>query len=283
MPRFDAPLTSGQLFVNRIRERYPWLSFENAAPLIHEMRRTKDAYEVECLRRAFEIHAEIFSEIMSTLRPGDNEGLGKAIYDHGVGKLAGEGVRGNWDDLYVSNIIVAAGPRSAIGHYMDNDQRIEDGDVVLIDAGVEFRGYSSDITRTFPANGEFTDRQREVYAITLEAQKAAIATMRPGSASHDAHRAVYETYARHGLEKSSYGNCGHPVGLNIHDATGWKSDDDLPFEPGHVLVIEPFVMLPEEGFGIRIEDGVLITEDGFELLAGPLREIHEVEELCRRG
>jgi len=282
MPKFDAPLTAHQRLINRIRDRYPWLAISNAAPLIHEMRRTKDAYEVECLRRSFEIHAEVFSEIMATLKPGDNEGLGKAIYDHAVGKRAGEGVRGDWDDDYVANIIVAAGPRSAVGHYMDNNQEIKDGDLVLIDGGVEVHGYSSDITRTFPANGRFSDRQREVYEITLEAQRAAIATMKPGSTSHDAHLAVYEMYKKHGLENNAYGTCGHPVGLNIHDANGWKADDDLPFEAGHVLVIEPFVMLPDDGFGIRIEDGVLITEDGCEVLAGPPKEVEDVEALCRR-
>jgi len=282
MPKLDVPLTAGQILVNKIRERHPWLSCKNIAPLIHDMRRVKDAFEIECLRRAFEIQTEIFSEIMASLAPGENEGLGKAIFDHGVGKRAGEGVRGNWSDLYAANIIVAAGPRCAIAHYMDNDQQIEDGDLVLIDAGVEVHGYSSDITRTFPANGKFTDRQREIYAITLEAQQAAIARMVPGSTNFEAHRAAYETYEKYGLEQHAYGNCGHPVGLNIHDAAGWKGDDDLPFEPGNVMVIEPFIMLPDEGLGIRIEDGVLITEDGCELLAGPPREIEEVEELCRR-
>ncbi len=282
MPKFDAPQTTGQQLINRIRDRYPWLAISNVAPVIHEMRRTKDAYEIECLRKAFEIHSEIFSEIMATLKPGDNEGLGKAIYDFGISKRAGEDVRGDWNDDYVANIIVAAGPRSAIGHYMDNNQDIKGGDLVLIDTGVEYRGYSSDITRTFPADGKFTDRQRELYAIVLQAQKNAIATMKPGSTSRDAHQAIYDTFAEHGLETFGYGTPGHPVGLNIHDANGWKADDDLPFEPGHVLVIEPFLMKTDEGIGIRIADGVLITEDGCEVLAGPPKEIDEVEALCSR-
>jgi len=282
MPRLDEPLTSGQLRINKIRERYPWLSIANAAPLIHELRRVKDAHEIACLRRAFEIQTEIFSEIMATLKPGDNEGLGKAIFDHGVGRRAGEGVRGDWGDRYASNIIVAAGPRSAVAHYMDNDREIADGDLVLIDAGVEVDGYCSDITRTFPASGVFTPRQRELYAIVLEAQNAAIAAMRPGVTNLEVHQTAWRVLENHGIESHAYGNCGHPVGLNIHDACGWKGDDDRPYEPGVVMVIEPFVMLPEEGFGLRIEDGVLITETGCELLAGPPREIAEVEALCRR-
>jgi Xaa-Pro aminopeptidase len=177
-----------------------------------------------------------------------------------------------------AQVIVAAGKNSTIGHYVNNNQVIKDGDLVLIDAGVSYKGYSSDITRTFPANGKFTPRQRELYAIVLEAQKKAIATMKPGSTARKAHNAVYNHFKKHGLEKYGYGICGHAVGLNIHDANG---DFDIPFEPGVVIVIEPFLAIPEEGIGIRIEDGVLITETGFELLPAPPKEIAEVEALCQ--
>ena len=104
----------------------------------------------------------------------------------------------------------------------------------------------------------------------------------PDSTTRDAHQAIYDTFAEHGLETFGYGTPGHPVGLNIHDANGWKADDDLPFEPGHVLVIEPFLMKTDEGIGIRIEDGVLITENGCEVMAGPPKGIDEVKALCKR-
>ena len=92
---------------------------------------------------------------------------------------------------------------------------------------------------------------------------------------------MYDVFKRYGVAQYSYGNCGHPVGLSIHDPHGRYNDDrEQPFKPGVVLVIEPFLMLPEEGMGIRIEDGVLITETGHEILAGPPREIDEIEELC---
>jgi Xaa-Pro aminopeptidase len=119
--------------------------------------------------------------------------------------------------------------------------------------------------------------------MVLEAENAAIATMRPGSTMREAHQAVYDVFKKYGVEQYSYGNCGHPVGLNIHDPNGRYADDrDQPFVPGVVIVIEPFLMLPDEGIGIRIEDGVLITETGHEILSGPPREIEEVEALCRR-
>ena len=153
---------------------------------------------------------------------------------------------------------------------------------MLIDSGLVCNGYASDITRTFPANGRFDPRQRQLYEIVLEAQKRAIATMKPGSTQMIAYQAVYEHFKRHNLERYGFGVCGHAVGLNIHDANGaTRMDRDQPFEPGVIVVIEPFLALPEEGIGIRIEDGVLITETGHELLAGPPREADEVEALCR--
>ena len=102
--------------------------------------------------------------------------------------------------------------------------------------------------------------------------------MRPGSNQLMAHKAEYDHFDEHGLAQYNYGNCGHPVGLSIHDATG---EQDKPYEPGVVVVIEPFLVIPEEGIGIRIESGVLITEDGPELLPCPPREIDELEALCQ--
>ena len=280
-PKLEKPITPNNIKINEIRQRFPWIQLRNIAPLIHHMRWIKDPYEIECLRHAFQIHSEIFERIMKSLKPGVNESVGKAIYEYEINIRVPKSVDGNWHDQYKSNIIVAAGKNSAIPHYMDNNQEIKDGDLVLIDGGVEYKGYSSDITRTFPANGKFTDRQKELYTIVLEAQKKAIATMRPGTTQRDAHNAVYETFKKHGLDQYGYGICGHPVGLNIHDANSWYTNDG-PFEPGVVIVIEPFITLPEEGIGIRIEDGVLITADGAEILPGPPKEIDEVEALCVR-
>jgi Xaa-Pro aminopeptidase len=284
-PSLDKPLSPDLVMFNRIRERFLWLQTPNIAPLIHEMRRIKEPYEIECLRRAFQIHTEIYEEIMRTLKPGDNESLGAAIWHYQAkAKYDPQKVSSETQDLYAANIIVAAGKNSAIAHYMDNNQVIQNGDLVLIDAcGIDYQGYFSDITRTFPANGRFTPRQRELYETVLEAQKVAIATMKPGSTAQDAHRAVYEHFKAHGLEAYGFGMCGHPVGLNVHDANGAASwDRDQPFEPGVVIVIEPFLAIPEEGIGIRIEDGVLITEDGHETMPGPAREVDEVESLCQR-
>ncbi|MGB3717035.1 MAG: Xaa-Pro peptidase family protein, partial [Candidatus Promineifilaceae bacterium] len=275
-PKLSGPLPAEIAVINQMRERYYWLNFRNIAPKIHDLRWVKEPYEVECLRKAFAFHTEVFEKIMRTLKPGMNEALGQALFEFEVRQKPGEFTFGL--DLYADAIIVAAGENSAIAHYMENDRQIKDGDLVLIDSGVACEGYYSDISVTFPANGRFTPRQRELYAIVLEAQKKAIATMKPGSSQLESHKAVYEHFEKHGFSKYGYGTCGHPVGLNIHDANG---DPDKLYEPGVVVVIEPFLVIPEENTGIRIESGVLITENGPELLPCPPREIDELETLCQ--
>jgi len=275
-PGLNGSGSAESLTLKNLRDRFYWLQFKNIAETIHDMRWVKDEYEIDCLRKAFQIHADIYTKIMRTLKPGDNESLGQAIFEYEVHIRPKEVTLGL--DMYDNSIIVGAGANAAIGHYMANDQEIKDGDLVLIDAGVSYNGYSSDITSTFPANGRFSPRQHELYSIVLEAQKRAIATMRPGSSQLEAHKAVYDTFDEHGLSQYGYGTCGHSVGLNIHDAT---RNGDQPLKPGCVLVIEPFLMLPEEGIGIRIESGVLITEEGHELLPDAPKEIEEIEAVCQ--
>ena len=278
-PTISQPLSSSLRYVNKLRERFYWVTFKNIARKIHQLRFVKDDYEVSCLREAFSIQTEIYEKIMRTLKPGDNESLAQAIMDYEVGKR-GERVSSMGYEDYAQSIIVGSGSNSLIAHYMDNNRDIEDGDIVLIDACVSVNGYYADITRTFPANGKFTPRQREIYSIVLEAQYAAIDTYKPGSTILEAHTAVYETFKRYGVDQYSFGGCCHPVGLTIHDPHGRYSDDrEVPLEPGVVVVIEPFLLMTDDGFAVRIEDGVLITEDGCEVLAGPPKEIDAVEAL----
>lgn len=278
-PDIDQPLSSYLRYVEKLRHRFYWLPFHNIARKIHQMRFVKDDYEVSCLRDAFEIQTKIFEQIMKTLKPGVNESMGHAILDYEIAKLGARYGSMGYED-YDESIIVGSGTNSMIPHYMDNSRVIEDGDLVLIDACCSSDGYYADITRTFPANGKFTPRQREIYSIVLEAQYTAIETYKPGSTIHEAQLAVYDVFKKHGIDKYSFGGCCHPVGLTIHDPHGRTSDDRfVPLEPGVVVVIEPFVIMTEDGFGVRIEDGVLITDDGHEVLAAPPKEIDELEAL----
>lgn len=281
-PPLDRPLSPYLAYVERLRERFSWVQARNIARQIHNLRFVKDAGEIAALRQAFAAQSEIFEAIMRALKPGENESLGQAVLEYEVGRR-GKRYRSMAAEAYEAGIVVASGPNSLIPHYMANSRDIQDGDLVLIDGCISYDGYYADITRTFPATGRFTPRQREIYSIVLEAQHAAFEALRPGATILQAHRAIYDVFKRYGVEQYSYGNCGHSIGLTIHDPHGRFQDDrEQPLEPGVVLVIEPFLMMRDDGFGVRIEDGVVITEHGHELLPGPVKEIDAVEALCQR-
>jgi Xaa-Pro aminopeptidase len=184
--------------------------------------------------------------------------------------------------------IIGSGPNSILLHYAANRRKIEAGDVVVIDAGGEYQGYASDVTRTIPAGGKFTARQREIYGIVLAAQKAAIAAVKPGmklrgddassllkiamnyinTHGKDLHGQPLGQYFIHGL--------GHYVGLEVHDPGSF----DAPLEAGMVITIEPGIYIPEENLGVRIEDTVLVTPSGGEVLSSALpKEAEEIERL----
>ena len=232
VPRLGQPPNAYHVLIERIRQRFYWVQLKNIAPQIHQMRFVRDAHEIQCLREAFEVHTSIFEAIMRALKPGVNESMGQAIFDYEV-RLRGDRVSSMGSEHYAASIIVGSGPNAAIPHYMNNHRTIENGDLVLIDSGMSVEGYFSDITRTFPANGRFTPRQRDPYAVVLEALCAGIETMKPGSTLREAHQAVYDVFKRYDVAQYGYGNCGHPVGLSIHDPYGRYADDrEQRSEPG---------------------------------------------------
>jgi Xaa-Pro aminopeptidase len=183
--------------------------------------------------------------------------------------------------------IVGSGPNSTVLHYSANHRRMDAGEVVVMDVGAECSDYATDVTRTVPAGGKFTARQREIYEIVLGAQKAAIAAIKPGahmrgdgdsltqivkdyfnSHGKDLHGEPLGKYFTHGL--------GHHVGLDVHD----PSDGNAPLKAGMVITIEPGIYIPEENIGVRIEDTLLVTETGSRNLSGALpREVAEIEKL----
>ena len=183
--------------------------------------------------------------------------------------------------------IVGSGPNSVILHYSANHRRLDSGETVVADVGAECSDYATDVTRTIPAGGKFTPRQRELYEIVLGAQKAAIAAIRPGmrlrADGPSLHQIAYDYINSHGhdlhgqpLGKYFVHGLGHYVGLDVHD----PGDPTTPLEAGTVLTIEPGVYIPEENIGIRIEDIVVVTEDGCKVLSAALpREIGDIEKL----
>ncbi|MGH8284455.1 MAG: M24B family metallopeptidase, partial [Steroidobacteraceae bacterium] len=202
--------------------------------------------------------------------------------------------------------IVGGGPNACILHYRENDQVLKDGELLLIDAGCEYESYASDITRTFPVNGRFTPEQRSVYDVVLAANRAAISKVRPGNHWNDPHDAAVHTITqglvRLGLLKGRVSTLvregaykkffmhrtGHWLGMDVHDVGDYKVGDEWRvFEPGMALTIEPGIYIPGNtrgvparfrSIGIRIEDDVVVTRDGCEVLTQRVpKEPREIE------
>ncbi len=267
--------------------------------LLHEMRLLKSRREVAALRRAGRIAVEAHRRAMTAVRPGWYEYQLEA-------ELGYVFRRENAVPSYPA--IVAAGANACVLHYIVNDQRIEDGDLVLIDAGCEYDMYASDITRTFPANGKFTAAQRDIYSIVAEAQVAAIDKVRPGNHWNDPHDAAVKVITRGlrdvGILKGRLPSLikseayrpyfmhrtGHWLGMDVHDVGDYKVDDQWRLlEAGMVMTVEPGIYLPVgrrglakkwHGIGVRIEDDVLVTQGEPEVLtAGLPTTADEVEAL----
>ncbi len=258
-----------QYRVARLRERYPQAALADVAPLVDEMRAIKTAAEIEILRRNGRVSAEAVRQAMRATRPGAYEFEGEAAAMHVVLGNGGLGA------AYAP--IVGSGPNTCILHYAENSRRIEAGDLVLMDFGGNMDHLAMDITRTWPASGTFTPEQRVVYGRVLAVLEACLEAYRPGATAEDVRRHVAEVMKRKGLEQGPElrGGFGHGVGLSTHD---------VPLGPvlreGMVFAIEPGLYLPEKNIGIRIEDTVLITKDGCEVLTRDVpKTVEAIESL----
>ena len=252
--------------------RVPGTSLENMADLIPEMRRIKDAWEIERIQKAVDVTGKGLVAAMQSVRPGLQEFQLQSIVDHTY-EMEGAQFLG-------FSTILAWGPNTTVLHYTKNDQVIQDTGLVLIDTGTAWEHYSADVTRTIPVNGKFSKREKELYELVLKAADAAIDQVRVGANNHsDVHMT-----AKNILDEAGYGEyfihgTGHFVGLEVHDAGNY----DLPFKEGVVLTVEPGIYIPEEGIGIRIEDVVLVTKDGPQVLSRNIpRTIKEIERTMSR-
>jgi Xaa-Pro aminopeptidase len=269
--------------------------------LLNEMRLFKDAHELDIMRRAADISTQAHRRAMKFSRPDIFEYQVEAELLH---EFCSHGAR---HPAYTS--IVAGGANACVLHYVGNNAQLKDGDLLLIDAGCELDGYASDITRTFPVNGKFSAAQKDVYEIVLAAQDAAIAAAKPKQSWIAPHDAALRVLAQgfidlklcHGsvdavLESESYKKfymhrTGHWLGMDVHDVGDYKIGNDWrPLQPGMVLTVEPGcyirpaddVPLALWNIGIRIEDDVVITANGNEVLtnAAP-KTVADIEELMK--
>jgi Xaa-Pro aminopeptidase len=240
---------------------------EDLSPILDEMRRVKDAQEIERLRESGRIGALGLKEAIRSARAD--------MFEYQVAALA-EFVflwRGASGPAFFP--IVGSGPNSCLLHYHENRRKMASGDIVVFDFGPDYRYYESDITRTFPVSGRFSEEQADIYQVVLDAQKAALEKVRPGGTFSDLDKAVREV-----LDRFDYGQylphaVSHYVGMSTHDVGKAK-----PFEPGVVIALEPGVYMPDKNLGVRIEDTILVTKDGYEVLTEEVpKEIFEIEKL----
>lgn len=260
----------------RITEAHPYLTVSNIAPVINNLRRVKCAQEVECVKRAIAITEEGIKAILDHLRPGVNEAELQAHFDFA---LTMNGAKDNAFDP-----IIAGGVNSNVLHYSKNDQVVNDGDVLLIDLGAEYGYYAADISRTFPVSGKFTQEQKIYYEAVLYGQQKVLEYLAPGKPVEDTLRIAREAIGQRLMEAGKIQDLkemerllphgvSHYVGLDCHDV----GDRGL-LAPGMIVTMEPGAYMPELGFGIRIEDDALITQDGAVLLSPTIpKTVEEIE------
>lgn len=287
----------------RLKTGYPPHTIIDPTMILGEMRLHKTDEEIELMKKAGVIGADAHILAMKSVKPGMNEFQVEALMEGYMKEKGASGV--------AYNSIIGGGANATILHYVENNMPLKDGDLLLIDAGAEYQGYASDITRTFPVNGKFTPAQREVYDVVLETQIACIDATVTGTTIKERQKLSielltegmkklgllkgktadlikkkkYEKYYMHGV--------GHYIGMDVHDAGRYFTDqaakNSRPFAPGMVLTVEPGLYIPPDdksapakyrGIGIRIEDDVLVTEKGnLNLTSKVTKDPDEIEAL----
>ena len=276
----NAASTPSEELARKLREKYPALEIRNGAPLVYNLRTIKTAEEIACLRRAGDVTIEALKKMLTTAKPGEYEYQWQADYEHYVAR---QGMRNAF------TTIAASGGNAVMLHYHDNNNIVKEGDLLLLDLGAEYGYYSADVSRTFPVSGKYTERQKELYNIVLEAMELAKDKMRPGVALRESQQAVIDFYKKalrsaklitddSDIGKYYYHGVSHSLGLDTHDPC-----DRTEYEPGMVLTCEPGLYVKEEGIGIRLENDILVTEGAPEDLIGDrLLKIEEIEALMAR-
>jgi len=270
------------LSVKLVREALPQTNLKDVTATLDAMRQVKSPGELELLQKAIEASIDAQLDAMKRIRPGLFE------YQVAAGMKEIHEMAGCAREAYAP--IVGTGFNSTVLHYSGLNDQIKDGDVVVIDVGGEYGGYSADITRTLPANGKFTARQREIYDIVLGAQNAALAAVKPGARMYgpeSLQQIVTDYFRAHGsdqegrpLDRYYIHGISHHLGLDVHD----PGDRERPLEAGMVITVEPGLYIPEENLGVRIEDDVLITNNGYQLLTARLpRAAEEIEKWMAGG
>jgi Xaa-Pro aminopeptidase len=276
-------------FVAEVVRRYPLHDYHRLAQLLHRLRVVKSAVEAELVKQACEITKAGFERVAKFVKPGVQEYEIEAEFAH---EFMGRG------GAFAYTPIIAGGKNACALHYIANDQRCRAGDLLLLDVGASYANYNSDLTRTIPVSGKFTRRQKQVYNAVLRVLRAQIAGLVPGKMwsqwQKEAERYIEQELLalqlltprdikrqdpeQPALKKYFMHGVGHPLGLDVHDLGLLKE----PFAAGWIMTVEPGIYIPEEGFAVRLENDVLITEDGvIDLMADIPVEANDIEKLMK--
>jgi Xaa-Pro aminopeptidase len=279
-------------FVRDVQAAYPLHDYQRLARLMHRLRAVKSGAEVELIRKACSITEAGFRRACGFVRPGVNEYEVEAEFAHEFIRRGGE---------FAYNPIIASGKNSCVLHYVENNQVCRDGDVLLMDVGAGYANYNSDLTRTIPVNGKFSARQRQIYDAVLRVLRGTSKAAKPGKLPKDwqkeAEALMEKELVDLGLIKSSevrksksdespafkkyfMHGVGHPLGLDVHDVAITTE----PIQAGWILTVEPGIYVKDEGFGIRLENNILVQKGGnVDLMASIPIEADEVEELMSQS
>lgn len=277
--RFNA----NYVFSNRIKKKYPDKNYLDNNEIVVALRSCKEPEEVEKIKESIAVTKLGIEELMKESRPG--------IYEYQLESYFDFVIKNNGQRINSFKTIAASGINATILHYVANNKKLEDNELILFDLGCETELYISDISRTFPVNGKFTERQKEVYNEVLNVNKECIKFLKPGVT-----RMEYNNYAKkllaeackrlklidkdEDLIKYYFHGIGHSIGLDTHDPCAY----DPAFKEGMMLTVEPGLYIPEENIGIRIEDDVILTKDGcINLSADIIKEVDDIENFFKNN
>ncbi|MFQ5771540.1 MAG: aminopeptidase P N-terminal domain-containing protein [bacterium] len=277
------PVSEQRIFVGRLakkqlREKYPNLKVKSPNKIIYRQRQIKSPQELQLMQKAIDMTCEAQIEAMRSAKPG--------MYEYQIEAVIEFIFKKNGAEYAAFPTIVGSGPNSTILHYWQNRRQMQKGDLVVMDIGAEYHGYSADVTRTIPISGKFTKKQRELYSIVVQAQKEVIAAVKPGVPFSALNKIAKKVMADAGYGKYFIHGVSHFLGLDTHDVGPMKT-----LKPGMVLTVEPGIYIRESAdinkaywnIGIRIEDDILVTENGHKVLSTKApREIDEIEKLMQK-
>jgi Xaa-Pro aminopeptidase len=274
-------------FIQECQRDYPLHHYCRLSQLLYPLRAIKSSFEVDAIRAACDLTRKGVERVCRFVRPGVNEAEVEAEFAHEFIRCKGQ---------FAYSPIIASGINNCILHYNSNDLTCKDGDLLLLDVGAGLGNYASDLTRTIPVNGRYSRRQRQVYDAVLRIFRAQVAALVPGKTTKELRAECEQITAKEcvdlglltmdqvkqstpdnlAVKKYFMHGVSHPIGLDVHDATY----NHLKIEPGWVLTVEPGIYIQEEGFGVRLENTVLVTESGqLDLMADIPIEAEAIEAL----